>query len=1005
MDACLPNGAAPDFLPALQAWFSERYGAPTDIQASAWGHIAAGEHLLITAPTGSGKTLAAFLWSLNQLAGQRWPLEVTSVLYVSPLKALNNDIQRNLLTPLAELAAAFAARGESFPEIRVQTRSGDTSQTERQRMLRRPPEILITTPESLNLLLATARGQAMLRHLQTVILDEVHAVAGTKRGVHLMTAVERLVELSGEFQRLSLSATVRPAEAVAHFVGGQRRLGPDQYAPRPVRVLTSSLRKEVSLRVYLPPAQPDHTAVVDRVTPLLREVIDRNRSTLVFVNSRRLSESLTATLNADVDEPRAYAHHGSLSREVRLAVEERLKAGRLRSIVATSSLELGIDVGALDETVLVQAPPSVAAAVQRIGRAGHQVGQVSRGTLVAIHPHDLLELAAVTQAVLAGEIEPTTPIEAPLDVLAQVIVGAVAAQERSADELFDLVRTSFPYRDLKRPQFDLVVQMLCGRYAGTRLRELQPRLSVDPATGGLRANPAGLQALRAGGGTIPDRGYFQLRHLETRARLGELDEEFVWENGPGSRFTFGNRQWRVEKVTHSDVLALPAGGKANIPFWRAEEPSRTFHLAERVGLLLQTCEEQRDDPELVTRLQRGACLEEPAARELLTYLDDQRAATGCPLPHRHHLLVEYLESGPQEAPGNQIYLHAVWGRDVTRPFALALGAAWAERYGHAPEIHANNDGVSLILSQELPVDDLLSLVSAADAERLLRRSLETSSFFGARFRECAGRALLLAHGPVGRRTPLWLSRLKAQEVLDAAVGLADFPVLLEAWRTCCQDEFDLDSLRLLLHELEDGRIAVSSVRLPAASPFARRDVWRQVNEYVYAEEPAARGPSSLREDLVRTVALDPRLRPGVAPAIAEELQGKLQRLTPGYGPQTSRELVDWIGERLLVPWEEWLGLIAQLPPEAHHSDEWEPRLVRLEPVLARTPLVCSRANLEALYRGLFADHTVHAATLGGAELEVMPAESPEDPPDPVELLGWWLSFYGPVSAAWIGAVL
>jgi ATP-dependent Lhr-like helicase len=1002
-DAPSSNPGATVFHPIIQAWFDRRYGLPTDIQVAAWRHIAAGEHLLITAPTGSGKTMAAFLWALHQLATGTWPVDRTSVLYVSPLRALNHDIERNLLAPLGELRTAFADAGAVWPEIRVATRSGDTDPATRQRLLRRPPSILITTPESLNLLLASPRGRDALRDLSTVILDEIHAVAGTRRGVHLMTAVERLALAQGEFQRLALSATVKPAAEVAAFVGGRQWQAAGTYAPRAVRVLASSQARHLQLRVCLPAAPPGAMTLADRLTPTLRQIIDLNRSTLVFVNSRRLSESLTAALNVAADEPRAYAHHGSLSREVRLAVESRLKAGRLRSIVATSSLELGIDIGALDEAVLVQAPPSVAATVQRIGRAGHQVGQTSRGTLLAPHPHDLLELAALVRAVRAGELEPTRPLAGPLDVLAQVIVGSVATEDRQPDELYDQVRCAWAYRDLSRTHFDLVVQMLCGHYAGTRRRELQPRLSLDPLTGCLRANNSGLQALRRAGGTIPDRGYYSLRHLESRARLGELDEEFVWENGPGSRFVFGNRAWRVEQVTANEVLVLPTGGSAGIPFWRAEEPSRSFHLAARIGSLLAACDDRLDDPELSGWLQAEGALEADAAQELVAYLSRQRAATGQPLPHRHHVLVEYVDSGPLAAAGHQIYVHAGWGRAVTRPWALALTAAWADRYGGAPEVYANNDGLCLVLPADITAEELVSLVTVDNLDPLLRRTLETSPFFGARFREAAGRALLLARGPAGRRTPLWLSRLGAQEVLDATAGLPDFPILLEAWRSCCQDDFDLPALGQMLTELATGRTALSTARRAIASPFARRDTWRQVNDYMYADEPSSRRPSQLRPDLVKSVVMQPDLRPQVMPEIVATLQAKLQRTAPGYGPQSSRELVDWVSERLLIPWDEWQAGWRRLPSDPDLAAELLPRLYRLEPVLASLPLVCTRHQWPALSAGLLAGHTVAVFGLDGAEVDAV--GETQEPAVAGEQLAWWLSFYGPVTPAWIAARL
>ena len=476
------------FHPLVARWFRERLGAPTDVQRQSWPRIAAGEHLLITAPTGSGKTLTAFLWALDRLVRGEWQTGATRVLYVSPLKALNNDIRRNLLGPLGELRETFAAAAAPFPGIRVQTRSGDTPQHERRAMLRRPPEILITTPESLNLLLSSRGGLGLLGNVATVILDEVHSVVGNKRGVHAITAVERLVPLSGEFQRIALSATVKPLPTVAEFVGGLRAEGEGEgeprRRPRPVGIVQSADAKQYDIRVRFPRTAADQQgADADSVWPPLVEEFSRivagNRSTLLFTNNRRLCEKLTLLINGGGERPLAYAHHGSLSREIRETVEGKLKEGELRAIVATASLELGIDIGALDEVVLVQSPHSIASGIQRIGRAGHDVGEVSRGTLFPTYSSDFIESAVMAAGVLNRDIEEVRPVDAPLDVLAQVVVSMAALEPRDLDDVYRVVRSSYPYRDLGRRQFDLVVDMLAGRYAHTRIRELQPKLSVD----------------------------------------------------------------------------------------------------------------------------------------------------------------------------------------------------------------------------------------------------------------------------------------------------------------------------------------------------------------------------------------------------------------------------------------------------------------------------------------------------------------------------------------------
>ncbi|MDP6776293.1 MAG: DEAD/DEAH box helicase, partial [Candidatus Latescibacteria bacterium] len=562
------------FHPLIACWFREDVGEPTDVQARSWTAISRGEHSLITAPTGSGKTLAAFLWAINGFVTGDLETGHTRVLYVSPLKALNNDIRRNLSGPLEALERTFGEAGQAFPEIQVLTRSGDTPQSERRRMVRRPPEILITTPESLNILLSSRGGRSMLTDLSTVILDEIHAVFGEKRGVHLITAVDRLVPMSGEFQRIGLSATIRPIETVAEFVGGFTADGNGGYEPRTVHIHRSDARKAYDLTVRFPEEAYDvaeEGTVWDSFVDDFTDRIARNRSTLIFANNRRLAESLTQKINEATDGHVAYAHHGSLSREIREEVERRMKAGDLRAIVATNSLEMGIDIGDLDEVLLVQSPSSVSAAIQRVGRAGHRVGEVSRGTFFPTHPHDILDATVLTGAVLSHDIEAVRPVLCPLDVLAQVIISMVGVERWDIDALFDHIRTSFPYRDLQREHFDLVLNMLAGRYRHARIRELKARVSIDGLENTVQARPGALQALYMSGGTIPDRGYYQLRIQNGRARIGELDEEFVWEASVGQMFTFGTQSWRIQEITHNDVLVEPASrGRSVPPFWKGE---------------------------------------------------------------------------------------------------------------------------------------------------------------------------------------------------------------------------------------------------------------------------------------------------------------------------------------------------------------------------------------------------------------------------------------------------
>ncbi len=966
------------FHPIVRGWFERRFGAPTEVQRRAWPAIARGEHLLATAPTGSGKTLAAFLWALDRLLSGTWDGGRVRVLYVSPLKALNNDVERNLLAPLAELAAAWTGNGVGPAPVRVAVRSGDTPLPERRRMLRHPPEVLITTPESLNLLLSSPSGRGVLGGVATVILDEVHAVAGSKRGTHLITGVDRLVRLAGEFQRVALSATVRPLPRIARFIGGWVRHGHGEtagFSPRPVTVLECASSKVYEMTVELPAPLPVDGGTAGDPAPggleasggalargpalqvgaprlfrggpraapgphggvapgedrpalarpedfwrpflaALRERIHANRTTLIFTNSRRMAEKLARFLNEGETVELAYAHHGSLAREIRLAVERRFKEGRLPALVATSSLELGIDIGELDEVLLVQSPFSVASTVQRVGRAGHAVGAVSRGRFYPLFGRDLLRSATVAAAALAQDIEPLSPIAAPLDVLTQVVLSMVAVEEREVDDLHDELRTSDPYHELSRAQLELVLELLAGRYADSRVRELTPRVAIDRLAGSVKARPGAARWLYTAGGTIPDRGYFHLRLSGSLARLGELDEEFVWERVVGDRFVLGAQTWRIAQVTHNDVLVTPAAGDAAMaPFWRGEDNDGAFHLACRVGELLAWADGfLADHPTaaLPGALAERYPLRPAAAAELARYLEGQRAATGPQLPHRRRLLIERVRDPQAPDPRPRLVLHTFWGGQVNRPLAMVLAAAWEERFGTRLEATHDDDAIALELPHELPTelagDDLLALVDRERLLPLLRRRLEGSGFFGARFRENAGRALLLPRGDPGHRVPLWLNRQRSKRLLDAVRGFSDFPLLLETWRTCLQDEMDLAALRDLLGEVERGEIEVMEVTTGKPSPFAANLGWKQTNRLMYEDDTPEGGPSRLGDDLISEVALSAALRPRVPPAVAEELRRKLQRTWPGYAPSPD-ELADWVRERLAVPLPEWRELL------------------------------------------------------------------------------------------------
>ncbi|MBJ6749646.1 DEAD/DEAH box helicase [Geomonas anaerohicana] len=1021
----MPPSALRHFHPLIQQWFIENVGDPTDVQLRAWDEISRQRHVLVTAPTGSGKTLAAFLWAINQLVTGAWPRGETKVLYVSPLKALNNDVRRNLLAPLNQLREFFAVRGEKFPAIAVQTRSGDTPGDERRRMLRHPPEILITTPESLNILVTSKGSRATLTGVATVILDEIHAVAGDKRGTHLITAVERLTLLSGEFQRIALSATVRPLETIADFVAGLRLVG-QRHQPRPISLVRGEQEKRFELEISAPSAvlsgadEEFWPALVERFT----DIITRHRSTLFFANSRRTTEKVTRLINELSGEELAYSHHGSLSREIRLAVEERLKRGELKAIVATNSLELGIDIGKLDSVVLIQTPRSISSAIQRIGRSGHGVGEVSSGMLFPTYGMDFVCAAVIARAIAEGEIEELHPVEAPLDLLAQIMLAMGLPELWHLDELYDFLRCSYPYRNLSRQQFDLVVGMLEGKYADSHVPELRPRVTVDRLEETIVTRPALSMLVYLEGGTIPERGYFELRLKESGAKIGELDEEFVWERRLGDTFALGAQVWQITEISHSTVLVVPARKSQQIiPFWRAEELDRDIFYSEKISSFLESCNERLGRQDLVEELMRRHFMDEGAAKALESYLELQREATGAPLPHRHHLLVEHFRDPVGGAETEQIILHTLWGNTVNRPFTFALVAAWERRYGYPLQAFYNNDGIALLLPHEMEqLDEILELVTPDNIESLLRESLEGTGYFGARFRENAGRALLLSRSNFKRRMPLWLNRLRSKKLLASVLRYRDFPVLLETWRSALKDDFDLANLRRVLEEIQDGTIEVSRVHTKQASPFAKGLIWQQTNKYVYEDETLGGGrKSAIGSDFLKELALSPHLRPHLPPELVRQFQEKRQRLAPGYAPDSARELIDWVKERLLVPLREWPDLLRSVardggPGEEESLLQVAQRLVLVEFPGAEAPMVSALEMIPEVAEGLGCsrDEITIAPLIAVPDLSGLLQQSldrlwqrttaaaeigDEEEPGAARIVGRWLGYYGPMELA------
>ncbi|MBA2689085.1 MAG: DEAD/DEAH box helicase [Gemmatimonadaceae bacterium] len=830
------SSALKGFHPEVRDWFLDRIGNPSEPQQGGWRSIASGSHTLILAPTGTGKTFAAFLWELNDLIvrGLKEPLpNATQLVYISPLKALNNDIQRNLDLPLAELRSRFENAGKEFPEIRIGVRTGDTPASARARMLRKAPHILITTPESLSIMLTTIRGRGIFTGTRAVIIDEIHAIAGTKRGSHLALTIERLEEVcEAAPQRIGLSATQRPLEEVARFLGGTTTPidGPQTF--RPVTIVDCGMTKEMHLSIESP--LPDLGKVGGSVWPAVAQLvlnkIREHRTTLVFVNNRAQAEKIAGRVNALAEEEIAQPYHGSLSRERRHGLEERLKAGALRALVTTSSLELGIDIGTVDLVIQLQSPKRVASGLQRVGRAGHTLGVASRGIFVPTFRDDAMEIAAIIPAMRAGEVEPTVVIQNALDVLAQAIVSAVAVDDWVSTDLFKLVRRAYPYHRLTRNAFDEVLAMVSGKYPSDIASELEPRITWDRVADRLTGSRAARITAVVSGGTIPDRGLYTV-NLPDRTRLGELDEEFVHETRVGDVFQLGSTTWRVASIEHDRVVVNPAPGvPARMPFWHGEYFARSLSLSRRVGALRRELAGKTSDKALA---EKHAC--DPATiHSLREYVAQQRASTEV-VPDDQTIVVETFRD---ETGAVRIVIHAAYGGRINAPWGMALAQRIRDTVGTEPQVQTTDDGIMLRLpdlGMTAPISEVMDL-SATEAERLVLEEVGGTSLFGARFRMNAARALLLPRGNPKRRMPLWLQRLKSLDLLQAVRQFPSFPMLVETYREVLQDAFDMEGLKQVLTSIERGEVKIHTVTTSQPSPFAASLQFGFVMDWMYGDD-------------------------------------------------------------------------------------------------------------------------------------------------------------------------
>ena len=973
------------FSPAARAWFTEAFAAPTQAQLGAWNAISLGSHALVVAPTGSGKTLAAFLWAIDRLStDQTTPTRPgTRVLYISPLKALGVDVERNLTAPLVGISRAAERLGLEPLQITVGVRSGDTPAAERRKMITSPPDILITTPESLFLMLTSAARES-LHTVQTVIIDEVHAVAASKRGAHLAVSLERLDALLRQpAQRIGLSATVRPQSEVARFLGGAA----------PVQIVAPPALKRFDLRVVVPvedmsdlgpvapregatsAAAPQTGSIWPHVEEAIVDEVLAHSASIVFANSRRLTERLTARFNeiyaerlvesdasalvpalpgmrgsvttlpavrlpaevigasgesAGAEPLLARAHHGSVSKEQRSLIEDDLKSGRLRCVVATSSLELGIDMGAVDLVVQVESPPSVSSGLQRLGRAGHQVGEISHGVIYPKHRADLIHAAVAAERMLSGAIESLRVPANPLDILAQQTVAACALEPIDVETWFDTLRRSAPFASLPRSAYEATLDLLTGRYPSDQFAELRPRIVWDRDAGTLTGRPGAQRLAVTSGGTIPDRGLFGVFMVggeqTTGKRVGELDEEMVYESRVGDVFALGTTSWRIQEITHDRVLVVPAFGQpGRLPFWKGDGLGRPAELGQAIGAFL------REVSSLAPESARTRCavggLDPRAITNLLAFIAEQRAATG-QLPTDRTLVVERFRD---ELGDWRLVLHSPYGAPVHAPWALAVGARVRERYGIDGSCVASDDGIVVRIpdTEADPPGSELFVFDPDELEQLVTDEVGGSALFASRFRECAARALLLPRYKPGSRSPLWQQRQKAAQLLDVARTFPTFPIILETLRECLQDVYDLTALTGLARKIASRELRLVDVVTDTASPFASTMLFGYVAAFMYE------GDTPLAERRATALAIDSsllaellgrvELRELLDPNVIDQTDRELQRLTPNYrakGIEGVADLLRTLGplstievaERMLPPEPE-----TPLAPDAEHS--------------------------------------------------------------------------------------
>jgi ATP-dependent Lhr-like helicase len=989
------------FHPLIRSWFTETYGNPTSVQLEAWPLIERGENVLALAPTGSGKTLTAFLSAISRFCAEgqnRLDAEKLSVLYVSPLKALNEDIKRNLLLPLAAIKSRFEKEGIVFPPVRVETRSGDTPQSQRRRFYIRPPSILALTPESLAIILLNPKGRQVLSNVKYLIIDEVHALLGNKRGAYLSCQIDRLSLIAGEFQRISLSATVRNPTAASDFTGG---IG------RKVSIVSPPAEKKIDFNVEFPCLAEEETG---RYAPLIDYILRRiweGATLLVFAQSRRRAEKLCYFINTKAAEtftgnnntPNrfsggavAFPHHGSLSKELRRSVEKGLAEGKLPCVVATASLELGIDIGDIDEVILAGSTGNVSQALQRIGRSGHSVGQVSKGKLFAFHGKDLLTAAALKSAVDERDIEEIRHIENPQDILAQLILALCCEKIRNIDELYELIRKFYIFKNLNYDSYNRVVRMLAGYSCKgklgdkTRLRDIKPRIWLDDIEGTIGVPDAAITLLYSSSGVIANRGLYSLR-LADGVKIGELDEEFVWERAIGDCFDFGARGWRIVNISAESVEVTPLDKRADyIPFWKGEIPFRSLNLTNR---LLSILDEYNNTKKIKTELSQEA------QKSLKNFLDMQlNAQNGLPLPDNRNIIVEIIRGTETNRDFCSVVLHSFRGGMINYPLSLALSRELEESIKLRVASFSSDDNI-LFLVPNLGIEEpdssgmerlfrraLKALEDSGTGgitrgERNFRNRLESSGVFGAAFREAAERSLLLPKAPFGKRTPLWIMRQRSKRLFDSVIEEDGFPVTAEAWRTCLVDTFDMDGFRSLIEAINNGSVTLSFFQTKNPSPFSTDVVRQETNTFMYEYDErndlASSKSAALSDKVIEEAVNNAALRPVLKKSNIDSFTLRLRRELKGYAPEDAVSLNEWVKERCAIPIDEWDTLLSVMPQE----------------------LVC---NIDTV--------KIKTVTRNGAGMASVVHREWEEVwnNEPLSLLGQWLRYEGPVPTDRICAV-